>query len=198
MNCDRKISLSLCFSCEGSSFQWTPVLNGVGQILSELYRVWNCPLADTYSYADWQCLQWLPVTPTFASPVQRYKAEGLAVSRPLSEATHNWTREQRTKYSNWFNWIWGLSNGTKLSPNFFYTLFLYLSYFPEFIGQFLQPPDFGHRQAEPCLARHLCSSTFNFSPPQPDQRLPCPKVRRKDKCWPPKASAVWVLRIYWH
>ena len=42
-----------------------------------------------------------------------------------------------------------------MSPNFLYTLFLYLSYFPEFIGQFLQPPDFGHRQAEPCLARPL-------------------------------------------
>ena len=56
-----------------------------------------------------------------ASPVQWDKAGGLAVSRPLSEATHNWTREQRTKHSNWFDWIWGLSNGTKLSPNFFFT-----------------------------------------------------------------------------
>ena len=46
----------------------------------------------------------------------------------------------------------------KPSPNFFYTLFLYSSHFLEFIGQFLQPPAFGHRQAEPSLARPLCTN----------------------------------------
>ena len=39
MNCEREISLSLCPSSEGSSFWKTPVLNGGGQIFSELYRV---------------------------------------------------------------------------------------------------------------------------------------------------------------
>ena len=63
------------------------------------------PLADTYSYVDWQSLQWLPVTPTFASPVQWDKSEGLAVLRPLARPPHNWTRKQQTKYSNLFNSI---------------------------------------------------------------------------------------------
>ena len=39
MNWKRKTSLSLCPSGEGSSFQWTPVLNGVGQIPSKQFRV---------------------------------------------------------------------------------------------------------------------------------------------------------------
>ena len=113
--------LSTCFVIQKVKVQTLILFNKkqVFKLPLFLSENWNCPLADTYSYADWQGLQWLPVTPTFASPVQRYKAEGLAVSRPLSEATHNWTREQRTKYSNWFDWIWGLSNETKLSPNFY-------------------------------------------------------------------------------
>ena len=127
-----------------------------------LFRKLNCPLADTYSYADRQSLQGLPVTPTFASPVQWYKAEGLAVSRPLSEAS-------TTKRGNS-----GLNiqidsiefGGSRMEQNchriFFYTLFLYSRYFPEFIGQFLQPPDFDHRQAEPCLARPLCGLVSNI------------------------------------
>ena len=27
------------------------------------------PLADTYSYVDWQSLPWPPISPTFSSPV---------------------------------------------------------------------------------------------------------------------------------
>ena len=41
------------------------------------------PLAETYSYVDWQSLQWLPITPIFASPVQWDQAEWLAELRPL-------------------------------------------------------------------------------------------------------------------
>ena len=113
-------------------------------------------LSISYLYADWQCLQWLTVTPTFASPVQWDKAEGLAVSRPLSEATHNRTREQRTKYSNWFDWIWGLSNEAKLSLYFFslhpVPLFKLLS---RVYWAIPTTTWFRHRQAEPCLARPL-------------------------------------------
>ena len=102
---------------------------------------WTGVLANTYSYADWQSLQWLPVTPTFASPVQWHSAEGLAVSRPLSEATHNWTREQWTKYLIWIRLSLGALKLKKMVINYFlHTLFLCSSYFLEYIGQFLQLP----------------------------------------------------------
>ena len=42
---------------------------------------------------NWSRLSISAVAPTFASAAQWYMAEGLAVSRPLSEATHNWTME---------------------------------------------------------------------------------------------------------
>ena len=35
----RAASVAAKVCIDGSSFQWTPVLNRVGQILSELYRV---------------------------------------------------------------------------------------------------------------------------------------------------------------
>ena len=114
------------------------------------------PLADTYSYADRQILQWLPVTPTFASPVQEDKAEGLAVSRPISLRPHSPGRGNSGLNIQIDSIGFGGSRiEQNLHPIFFYTLFLYSSYFLEFIGQFLQPPAFGHKQAKPSLARPL-------------------------------------------
>ena len=104
------------------------------------------PLADTYSYADWQRLQWLPVTPTFASPVHWDKAEGLAVSRPISRRPHSPGRGNCGLNIQIDSIGFGGSRiEQNLHPIFFYTLFLYSSYFLEFIGHFLQPPAFGHR-----------------------------------------------------
>ena len=114
------------------------------------------PLADTYSYADWQNLQWLPVTPTFASPVQWDKAEELTVSRSISRRPHTTGRGNSGLNIQIDSIGFG---GSRIEQNhhpiFFNTLFLYLSYFLEFIGQFLQPPAFGHKQAKPSLARPL-------------------------------------------
>ena len=70
-------------------------------------------LGDTYLYADWQSLQWLPVTPTFASPVQWDNVTpSFGGQTQLDDRTADWI----------FKLIWlnlGVSNWTKLSPNLF-------------------------------------------------------------------------------
>ena len=51
----------------------------------------------------------------------------------------------------------------KMSPNLFYSIYLYSIYFLECVGQFLQPPACDYKQTEPSLARSLYDTNVTLA-----------------------------------